>query len=235
MADGIRINKYIADSGLCSRREADILIKQGKVLLDGRPARCGDTVKDGMVVSVDQKELKADKKVYLAYNKPKGVVCTSEKREKNNIIDVIDYPVRVTYAGRLDKASEGLILLTNDGDLIERLMRGENGHEKEYTVTLDRKYTKEFLKALRAGVYLKELDVTTKPCKVRPLDDRSFEIILTQGFNRQIRRMCETFGYKVKRLVRTRVANIRLSGLKTGRLRELKKDELAVLISESGK
>ena len=227
MPQGIRINKYISDAGVCSRREADALIKKGRVTIDGRKAVCGDQVFQGSVVKVNDKELSgARKKVYLAYNKPRGVVCTSEKREKNNIIDALHYPVPVTYAGRLDKNSEGLLLLTNDGDLIDRLMRGKNAHEKEYLVTVDQKLTKEFLKSLRAGVYLRELDVTTRPCKVRGLSDRCFEIVLTQGLNRQIRRMCAEFGYQVRKLVRIRVANIELGNLKTGQLRELTGDEL---------
>ena len=227
MPQGIRINKYISDAGVCSRREADALIKKGKVTIDGRQAVCGDQVLTGSVVRLDGKELSGRReKVYLAYNKPKGVVCTSDKREKNNIIEVLHYPISVTYAGRLDKNSEGLLLLTNDGELIDRLMRSRNAHEKEYLVTVDRKMTKDFLKALRSGVYLEELGVTTRPCKVRGLSDRSFEIVLTQGLNRQIRRMCEVYGYQVRKLIRVRVANIELGNLKTGQLRELTGEEL---------
>ncbi|MCR4657600.1 MAG: pseudouridine synthase [Lachnospiraceae bacterium] len=232
MAQGIRINKYIADAGVCSRRDADILIKNGKVTIDGRVALCGDKVTEGMSVLVNGRsvELK-EKKVYLAYNKPKGVVCTSEKREKDNIIDLINYPVRITYAGRLDKDSEGLILLTNDGDLIDGLMRGSNMHEKEYEVTVDKKLTNDFIKALRAGVYLEELELTTRSCKVRRTSDRSFNIILTQGLNRQIKRMCRAFDYHVRSIKRIRINNIELGKLKRGQYRDLTEDELRKLMS----
>ena len=227
MAQGVRINKFIADAGICSRREADALISRGKVLINGKTALCGDRVTEGALVSVNGKNVESgSRRVYLAYNKPKGVVCTSEKREENNIINAVNYPVRVTYAGRLDKDSEGLILLTNDGDLTDRLMRGRNMHEKEYEVTVDKKLTNDFIKAMRAGVYLEELDVTTRSCKVRRLSDRSFAIILTQGLNRQIKRMCAALGYRVNRLVRVRVGNIELGRLKTGQYRELDNREL---------
>ncbi len=230
LAQGIRINKYLADSGLCSRREADILIKNGKVLIDGRTARAGDQVTEGMAVTVSGKNVElSEKKVYLAYNKPKGVVCTSEKQEANNIIDLINYPVRITYAGRLDKDSEGLILLTNDGELIDSLMRGRNMHEKEYEVTVDKKLTYDLIKGLREGVYLEELGVTTRSCRVKRLTERSFDIILTQGLNRQIKRMCAAFGYHVRSLKRIRIANIELGKLKRGQYRELREDELLKL------
>ncbi len=230
MAQGIRINKYIADAGICSRREADLLISRGKVCINGKTALCGDRVAEDAVVTVNGKEAKlADKKVYLAYNKPAGVVCTSERREKNNIIDAVGYPVRITYAGRLDKDSEGLILLTNDGAMIDGLMRAGNMHEKEYEVSVDRKMTADFIRDMRAGVYLEELDITTRPCKVRRLSDRSFAIILTQGLNRQIKRMCLALGFRVRSIKRIRVSNIELGALKTGRYRELTGEELSGL------
>ncbi|MCR5790009.1 MAG: pseudouridine synthase [Lachnospiraceae bacterium] len=231
----MRINKYIAEAGYCSRREADALIKKGAVKIDGRNALCGDQVTAGMTVTIDGKVLAPpDRKVYLAYHKPRGVVCTAEKREKNNIMAVLDYPVRVTYAGRLDKESEGLLLLTNDGDLIDRLMRGRNGHEREYAVRVDKPLTPDFLKKMKAGIYLKELDETTRPCKVRRITDRTFEIVLTQGLNRQIRRMCEACGYHVRELKRIRIANILLGRLKTGQLRELTAEELQGLFGSLG-
>ena len=235
MSQGVRINKFIADAGVCSRREADALISQGKVMINGKTALCGDRVTEGACVTVNGKNVDtSSKRVYLAYNKPKGVVCTSEKREENNIINAVKYPVRVTYAGRLDKDSEGLILLTNDGDLTDRLMRGRNMHEKEYEVTVDKKLSNDFIKAMRAGVYLEELDVTTRSCKVRRLSDRSFAIILTQGLNRQIKRMCNALGYRVNRLVRVRVGNIELGKLKTGQYRELDAGELEGLLKLVG-
>ena len=230
MAQGVRINKFIADAGVCSRREADVLISRGKVLINGKTALCGDRVIEGASVTVNGKNVDTGvKRVYLAYNKPKGVVCTSEKREENNIFNAVKYPVRVTYAGRLDKDSEGLILLTNDGDLTDRLMRGRNMHEKEYEVTVDKKLSNDFIKAMRAGVYLEELDVTTRSCKVRRLSDRTFSIILTQGLNRQIKRMCAALGYRVNRLIRVRIGNIELGRLKTGQYRELEDRELEEL------
>ena len=235
MAQGVRINKFIADAGVCSRREADVLISRGKVLINGKTALCGDRVTEGASVTVNGKTVDTGvKRVYLAYNKPKGVVCTSEKREENNIINAVRYPVRVTYAGRLDKDSEGLILLTNDGDLTDRLMRGRNMHEKEYEVTVDKKLSNDFIKAMRAGVYLEELDVTTRSCKVRRLSDRTFAIILTQGLNRQIKRMCAALGYRVNRLVRVRIGNIELGKLKTGQYRELEDRELEDLFKLVG-
>ncbi|MCR4922507.1 MAG: pseudouridine synthase [Lachnospiraceae bacterium] len=228
----MRINKYISSSGLCSRREADRLICEGKVLINGRVAKNGDQVSVNDRVTVNKAPIiPSSEKVYLAYNKPRGLVCTSEKREKNNIMDAIDYPKRITYAGRLDKDSEGLILLTDDGDLIDALMRARNEHEKEYSVTVDKAITAEFIKKMRQGIYLKELERETRPCKVKKTGDKSFDIILTQGLNRQIRRMCETLGYRVKKLKRIRICNILLNDLKTGRYRELYSTELKELMT----
>ncbi len=230
--DFMRINKYISSSGLCSRREADRLICEGKVLINGRVAKNGDQVSVNDRVTVNKAPIiPSSEKVYLAYNKPRGLVCTSEKREKNNIMDAIDYPKRITYAGRLDKDSEGLILLTDDGDLIDALMRARNEHEKEYSVTVDKAITAEFIKKMRQGIYLKELERETRPCKVKKTGDKSFDIILTQGLNRQIRRMCETLGYRVKKLKRIRICNILLNDLKTGRYRELYSTELKELMT----
>lgn len=219
---GIRINKYIADAGICSRREADKLIQEGRVRVDGRPAENGTRVQQGMEVTISGKSISGEaKKVYLAFHKPKGIVCTSEKREKNNIITYLHYPVRITYCGRLDKDSEGLLIMTNDGDIINGMMRAANHHEKEYIVTVNRQITKEFISKMQKGVCLEELDTTTRSCKVEAISDRVFRIILTQGLNRQIRRMCESLGYRVERLIRVRVMNIVLGELPCGSYREL--------------
>lgn len=224
---GIRINKYIADAGICSRREADQLIQEGRVCVDGNPAQNGMRIQPGMAVTVNGSSISGDiKKVYLAFHKPKGIVCTSEKREKNNIIDFLHYPVRITYCGRLDKDSEGLMIMTNDGDIINGMMRAVNRHEKEYLVTVDRPVTKEFISELQKGVYLEDLDMTTRSCSAKILSDQVFRIILTQGLNRQIRRMCGHFGYRVERLVRVRVMNIMLDGLPCGTYRELTEKEI---------
>jgi len=191
----VRINKFIADAGICSRRNADKLIEEGKVLVNGNPASSGMKVTSKDKITVDGKPVKgADSKVYLLFNKPIGVVCTSDKKEKHNIIDYINYQTRIMYAGRLDKESEGLMLMTNDGDLIDALMRARNAHEKEYIVTVNSPIDKNFIYEMRNGVYLEELDVTTRKCKAAIIDGRSFRITLTEGYNRQIRRMCEALG-----------------------------------------
>lgn len=232
----IRINKYLAMSGLCSRRDADKLIEQGLVTIDGRVARMGDKVGQADRVLVGKKEARTgNKKVVLAFYKPQGVVCTEkDKHAEKMIMDMIDYPVRVTYAGRLDKDSEGLLLLTNDGDLIQTMMKGSGNHEKEYIVKTDKEITDDFLKKMEQGVYLKELDITTKPCKTKQVGKFTFHIILTQGVNRQIRRMCQTFGYEVKSLKRIRVMNILLGNLQAGKFRELTEEELMLLYKQCG-
>ncbi|WP_294783427.1 pseudouridine synthase [uncultured Eubacterium sp.] len=228
--EGIRINKYLSEAGVCSRRAADREIEKGNVLLDGRKAVTGDRVLPGMRVTFCGKEVCPEtEEIMIAFHKPVGIVCTAEKREKNNIIDFINYPKRIYPVGRLDKDSEGLILLTNQGDLVNKMMRAGNYHEKEYVVTVNEKITPEFLEQMRGGLYLEELGVHTRPCKVTQVNDRTFRIILTQGYNRQIRRMCETCGYRVKRLVRTRVMNILLSDLAPGTYRELTAEEMATL------
>ncbi|MCR5507397.1 MAG: pseudouridine synthase [Lachnospiraceae bacterium] len=224
--DGIRINKYLAQCGICSRRGADELVGKGAVTVDGMTADNGMRILPGMTVKVNGLVVSPkDDKVYLAYNKPRGIVCTSEKREEKNVIDCIDYPRRITYCGRLDKDSEGLLLMTDDGDLIDAVMRSRNEHEKEYIVTVNKTATDAFLYGLSKGVFLEELNVTTKKCSVRRVSDDSFKIILTQGLNRQIRRMCETFGYRVKKLIRIRVMNIKLGDLKSGQYRNLTQEE----------
>ena len=224
--DSIRLNKYLAEAGICSRREADRLIEQGRVMVNGQPAVTGMKIEAGQTVTCDGKPVGIrEEKVYLAFYKPRGIVCTSEKREKKNIIDYIHYPVRISYCGRLDKESEGLVIMTNDGELQHQMMRGANGHEKEYIVSVDRTVTKDFLEKMQAGVYLEELDVTTRACQTEKLTETSFRIILTQGLNRQIRRMCEQHGYRVMKLVRVRVMNVELGKLKAGQYRELTQEE----------
>lgn len=226
----IRLNKYLAEAGVCSRREADRLIEQGRVSVDGRVATLGDRVSDDMEVCVNGQRLSGtNKKIYLAFYKPKGIVCTAEKREKNNVIDYIHYPERITYSGRLDKESEGLLILTNDGELIDAMMRARNHHEKEYEVVVNKEVTDSFLYQLSKGVYLEELDTTTRRCKTERIDQKSFRIVLTQGLNRQIRRMCETFGYRVRALKRVRVMNITLEGLQVGSYRKLTSEEVEKL------
>lgn len=226
-----RLNKYLAQCGICSRREADKLIAQGRVSVNGQKAVSGMQICGQDCVKVNDRLVKpVSGKVVLAYNKPVGITCTEKDRHaEKTIVEAVKYPIRLTYAGRLDKDSEGLIILTNDGELIQRMMRGENLHEKEYVVKVDREYTDDFLVRMSQGVYLKELNQMTRPCFVERIGKYTFRIILTQGLNRQIRRMCESFGYRVKSLTRIRVMNIELAGLKSGAYRELKGKELAEL------
>ena len=227
----IRINKYLAEAGICSRREADRLIGDGRVLINGNVAGMGSKVSEADEVTVNGKPVKgAQKKVYLAFYKPAGIVCTADKNEENNLMDYIRYPVRVTYCGRLDKDSEGLLLLSNDGDLIQSLMRGANGHEREYLVRVDRKLTDEFISAMENGVFLPDLNVTTKKCRIRRISDVTFTITLRQGLNRQIRRMCRAFDYHVRFLKRVRIENIQLGDMTPGAYRELESDELNELM-----
>lgn len=232
-----RLNKYLSEAGVCSRREADRLIQAGKVTVDGRKAVPGMQVEPGQVVKVGKKEIREkNRKVVLAVYKPAGIVCTEDRREKKNIIRYLDYPVRVTYAGRLDKNSEGLLIMTNDGDLINGMMRARFLHEKEYQVKVDRPVTEEFLKKMREGVHIRDeekgLDEVTRPCQAKAIGKYTFSITLTQGLNRQIRRMCEACGYKVERLLRVRIMNIRLGNMKPGDVRELSKQELKELYGE---
>lgn len=226
----IRLNKFLSDAGVCSRREADRLIESGQVTVDGKRAETGMKVTEANVVRVGKKEVKPkgkDEMVLLAVNKPVGIVCTEEKREKNNIIDFLKYPTRITYIGRLDKDSEGLILMTNNGDIINKMMRAGNEHEKEYKVTVDKPITDEFIEKMSSGVPI--LNTITRKCKVEKIGKYTFRIILTQGLNRQIRRMCEYFGYKVTRLQRLRVMNIKLGDLKPGTYRHVSEEEIKVL------
>ena len=232
-SQGKRLNKFIADSGYCSRREADRLIAEGRVKVDGRVGVLGDKVLPGTVVLVDGQSLTGDgEKVYILLNKPVGIVCTADPREPMNVVDYLDYPIRIFPVGRLDKDSEGLLLMTSDGEIVNRLLRAAGGHEKEYEVTVDRPVTREFLEGMMKGVPI--LDTVTLPCKVRRTGERSFNIIIVQGLNRQIRRMCEYFGYNVTSLRRIRIMNIRLGNMKPGQWRELTKDEFTELMKQLG-
>ena len=227
--EGIRLNKYIASSGLCSRREADTLIESGKVTINGETAVQGSKVMDGDIVLVNGRKVTPDDDmIYIAFNKPLGVTCTTDKRDPSNNIDYIGFDERIFPVGRLDKNSSGLILLTNDGSIVNKLLRAENGHEKEYLVTVNRPYDKNFLRSMESGVPV--LGQLTLPCKLKPAGDKSFKIILHQGLNRQIRRMCEYLGYKVTRLKRIRFMNIDLGGLETGKWRYLTSSEKKELL-----
>ena len=222
---GKRLNKYIADSGYCSRREADRLISEGRVRLDGRVGALGDRVQPGMAVTVDGKPLTGEgEKVYLLLNKPRGIVCTADPREPMNVVDYLGYPLRVFPVGRLDKDSEGLLLLTSDGEIVNRMLRAAGGHEKEYEVQVDRPVTPDFVRRMSEGVPI--LDTVTLPCRVRRTGERSFNIVLVQGLNRQIRRMCEALGFNVTHLRRVRIMNLRLGRLQPGQWRAVTEDEL---------
>ena len=226
--ESVRLNKYLSEAGVCSRREADRLIESGKVTVDGVTAQMGMRVTAGQIVKVGKKTVsKQDEMIVLAVNKPKGIVCTEDQRERDSIVRFLNYPVRVTYAGRLDKDSRGLLLMTNNGDIINQMMRAANRHEKEYKVTVDKEITEQFIKKMSEGVPI--LDTVTRPCTVKKIGKYTFSIILTQGLNRQIRRMCAAFGYEVKDLVRIRIMNIRLGSLKEGAYRKLTDDELVEL------
>jgi 23S rRNA pseudouridine2604 synthase len=233
MTEGVRINKYLSEAGFCSRREADRLIAEGKVLIDGRLPEIGTRVMPGQSVTVDGKKLHiADKKVVIAYNKPIGIECTSDSENKDNIISAVNYPVRLYTVGRLDKNSCGLILLTNDGELANLISKAGENHEKEYYVRVDKPITKEFIEGMKRGVPI--LDKVTAPCKIFPKGENCFTIVLIQGLNRQIRRMCEYFGLKVRFLKRVRVMNISLGDLKPGEYRELSAEEIQKLYTIGG-
>ncbi|WP_058300919.1 23S rRNA pseudouridine(2604) synthase RluF [Gorillibacterium timonense] len=225
----MRINKYISETGVCSRREADKWVEEGRVTINGVKAELGSQAEEGDDVRVDGRPI-GDKKrtVYLALNKPVGITCTTESHIKGNIVDFVGYPERIFPIGRLDKDSEGLILLTNDGDIVNKILRVEHGHEKEYIVTVDKPLTPEFLEGMAQGVPI--LDTVTLPCRIQKAGERTFRIILTQGLNRQIRRMCAHFGYQVRKLKRIRIINVRLGELKTGQWRKLSADELEGLV-----
>ena len=225
-----RINKYLSEVGYCSRREADRLIKEGKVTINGKITEIGTKLEEGDYVEVEGKKIEKfnkQKKIYLIFNKPVGIVCTTDRREEtDNIIDFIKYPIRVFPIGRLDKPSEGLIFLTNDGDIVNKILRARNNHEKEYIVSVNRQINREFVQSMSSGVEI--LETITKNCFVKQLGPKKFKIILTQGLNRQIRRMCETLGYRVKSLKRVRIMNIKLD-IPTGKYREFTKQELKEL------
>lgn len=229
--EGIRLNKYIASSGLCSRREADALIEAGKVTINGSVAVQGSKVNEGDVVLVSGKKITPeDSMIYIAFNKPLGITCTTDTRDPSNIIDYIHFKERIFPVGRLDKNSSGLILLTNDGSIVNKLLRAENGHEKEYVVTVNRPYDEAFLKQMASGVPV--LGQLTLPCELYPVNGKTFRIILQQGLNRQIRRMCEYLGYKVIKLKRIRFMNIRLGDLESGKWRYLTSEEKKQLLSD---
>jgi len=226
----IRINKYLSESGYCSRRAADRLIEEGKVTINGEIPEMGTKVKDDDQVEVEGQiieKLTKPKKIYLAFHKPVGIVCTTDRRvEPDNIIDFIKYPKRIFPIGRLDKSSEGLIFLTNDGDIVNKILRARNNHEKEYIVIVNRQINKDFIQRMSNGVEI--LETITKNCFVKQLGAKKFKIILTQGLNRQIRRMCEALGYRVQSLKRVRIMNIKLD-IPKGKYREFTKGELIEL------
>jgi 23S rRNA pseudouridine2604 synthase len=225
----VRLNKYISETGACSRREADKWIEAGRVTCNGQPAALGTRVADGDVICIDGRPIGAKQpQVYIALNKPVGITCTTEADVEDNIIDLVGYSERIFPIGRLDKDSEGLILLTNNGDIVNEILRSENNHEKEYIVTVDRPITELSLQMMASGV--KIMGELTKPCKVSRIDQKSFRMILTQGLNRQIRRMCSALGYKAQRLERVRIMNIHLGELGSGQWRPLTEAELAGLL-----
>lgn len=226
--ESVRINKYLSFAGYCSRREADRLLAEHRVTVDGRPVEMGERVIPGQMVCVDGREVVGHaERIVIAFHKPAGVVCTSSPKEPDNIIDFIHFDTRIYPMGRLDKESTGLILLTNDGELTDLVLRGRNGHEKEYVVEVNKPLRREIIEAMEQGVPI--LGTMTKPCRIHSVDGRSFHIILTQGLNRQIRRMCEYFGYRVTKLKRIRIMNVMLNDLPEGTWRKLSPGELTAL------
>lgn len=221
----MRLNKYLSDAGVCSRREADRLVQDGRVMVDGKTAVLGMQIQEGQEILVNGKKVRREeKKVLLLFHKPRGIECTANPKIKKNVISYIDYPIRIYYIGRLDKDSEGLLLLTNQGELVNKMMRAGNCHEKEYLVTVDKPVTDDFIKKMSSGVPI--LGTVTRKCQVEKTGKKTFRIILTQGLNRQIRRMCEYLGYRVERLVRVRVMNLELGDLPVGQYREAAEKEL---------
>lgn len=224
----IRLNKYLSDAGVCSRREADRLVEKGKVKVDGKPATTGMKVSFNQKITVNGKPVvRNENMVLIAVNKPVGIECTSDRKNKDNIIDYVGYPTRIYTIGRLDKNSHGLILMTNDGSIVNKISKSANAHEKEYIVTVNKPVNKEFIKKMSSGV--KILNRVTKPCKVWITGKNEFHIILTQGMNRQIRRMCEALDYRVLDLERIRIMNIKLGRLKEGTYRNITSDEMKEL------
>jgi len=232
-----RLNKAISETGFCSRREADRLIETGKVKVNGVVAGLGVQVTEKDEIQIDGKIITRQvENIYLAFHKPVGITCTTDTSIKGNIISFINYPERIFPVGRLDKPSEGLIFMTNDGDIVNKILRSKNNHEKEYMVTVNKKISAQFLKRMRSGVPV--LDTVTKKCRVKKINDFTFNIVLTQGLNRQIRRMCEYLGYEVKKLKRVRIMNISLGDLKPGKYRSFTKKELQeilMLVEDSSK
>ncbi|WP_348622309.1 pseudouridine synthase [Paenibacillus polymyxa] len=228
----MRINKYISETGFCSRRETNRLIAAGRITINGNVCEAGAEVEPQDIVLIDGEAipLNSSEPVYLALNKPIGIVCTAAEQVAGNIISYVNYPSRIFAIGRLDKASEGLILLTNDGSIVNQMMRSEHGHEKEYVVTVDQPVTNEFTQAMSCGVEI--LNVITKPCKVDRTSEYEFRIILTQGLNLQIRRMCKALGYRVLKLERVRIMNITLDHLERGQWRHLEREELELLFAK---
>jgi len=228
MSEGLRINKFISDSGVASRRAADRMVEEGRVTVNGRIATLGDRIGPGDRVEVDGKPISLETdRIIIAFNKPRGITCTADRDDPTNIIDFIGYPKRIYTIGRLDKDSEGLILLTNDGELANQVMRSRAEHEKEYVVTVDRKVTDSFLAQMSSGVQI--LGRMTKPCETERVSDKCFRIVLRQGLNRQIRRMCGNLGYTVVTLRRIRIMNVELGDLPVGKYRELSEDEAELL------
>lgn len=229
----IRINKYLSQCGVCSRREADRMLDEGRVTVNGEPTKKGETVNPGDDVLVDGRTVRrSEQEIIIAYHKPAGVVCTTSKKETNNIVDRINFPERIYPVGRLDKDSTGLILLTNNGQLMDEILRSRNHHEKEYVVTVNKPPTEEIISAMEQGVPI--LNTMTKPCCITKREGKKFHIVLTQGLNRQIRRMCEYFGYRVRKLVRIRIMNIELGNLPEGEWRYLTPDETTQLKKSIG-
>ena len=233
-AEGKRLNKYLSECGYCSRRKADEFIERGRITINGNVAKLGDKVMPGDKVMAGNKEVNSDDElVLLAFNKPRGITCTAYRGDENNIMDYINYGKKLQYIGRLDKNSEGLLLLTNDGDISNAISKSRNEHEKEYIVTVDKDITDDFIEQMVSGVHISDPDTgerwVTKPCKITKLGKNTFSLTLTQGIKRQIRRMCEKLGYKVYRLRRIRVMNIRLGSLPLGQYRELTEEEISEL------
>ena len=227
----VRLNKYLSDAGVCSRREADRLVEEGLITVDGVLATLGMKIHPSAQIKVKGKDICQEKeKVLLVFHKPAGIVCTAEKREKNNVIDYLNYPKRIYPIGRLDKDSTGLLLMTNDGELVNKIMRAGNYHEKEYVVTINKPVTEEFCKKMAAGVPI--LDTVTRKCKVWQTGEKEFHIILTQGLNRQIRRMCEALGCRVAALKRIRIMNVKLGELKEGTYRDISEQEYKELLGQ---
>lgn len=235
--NSVNLNKYISSTGICSRREAEKLIIEGKVTINGKPTQLGNRVFEGDIVKINGQPLIAKPKtLYIAFNKPIGIVSTTDSKERKNIIKYINHPDRLFPIGRLDKPSEGLIFLTNDGDIVNKILRAGNNHEKEYVVTVNKHISKEFIEKMSNGIPI--LGTITKKCKVKLINDYTFNIVLTQGLNRQIRRMCEYLDFEVTKLKRTRIMNVSLGNLKTGEWRELSSfemDQINKMVADSSK